>query len=279
MPHSILQTYQDIDWATLRQNALNKKGWKSKGPEDWDKKARSFSNRVKDSRYIDLFLSHLPLNPEMSVIDIGSGPGTLSLPIASKVKKVTALDYSVEMLHIIDEYCNEQHIANIKTVQCAWEDNWSEKDIQPHDIAIASRSMGVRDLRAALTKINDYANQFVFISDRIGPTPFEPAAFKALGRPTNTGPDYIYTINTLYSMGISPNVNILELERDTTYPSIDKAVESYRWMFHQITADETRKLTAYIQSRTVHSDRTGLTVRREAPPRWALIWWQKKHSA
>lgn len=279
MHHSLPQTYQDIDWATLRQNALNQKGWKSKGPADWDKKARSFSNRVKDSRYIDLFLSHLPLNPEMSVLDIGSGPGTLSLPIAAIVKKVTALDYSVEMLHIIDEYCNEQHITNIERVQCAWEDNWGEKGIEPHDIAIASRSMGVNDLRAALTKIDNYANQYVFISDRIGPTPFEPAAFKALGRSTNTGPDYIYTINTLYSMGITPNVNILELERDTTYSSLDRALDSYRWMFHQITADETQKLTAYIKSRIVHSDIQGITVRREAPPKWALIWWHTKYSA
>lgn len=276
MPHSSPQTYSDIDWGSMRSNALKKKGWKSKGPEDWDKKAQSFSDRVKDSKYIDLFLPHLPLSPEMSVLDIGSGPGTLSLPIAQQVKKVTAVDYSQGMLNIITNACKEQERTNIKTIKCAWEDNWQEKGIVPHDIAIASRSTGVKNLRAALDKINNYARQYVFISDRIGATPFEPSAFQAIGRSTNTGPDYIYTINTLYSMGIHPNINVLELDRDTTFPSIEDALQAYRWMFHDITVDETGKLREYIQSKIIHSNSNGLTIRRDDPPKWALIWWHKK---
>ena len=275
MCQSTQETFDDIDWVILRDNALKKKGWKSKGSKDWDKKAQGFSDRVKDSSYTDLFLANLPLDPNMSVLDIGSGPGTLSLPISHKVKTVTALDYSQGMLDIISTTCQKQKIGNISTIRCAWEDNWKEKGLKPHDIAIASRSMGVKDLQAALKKINSYASQYVFISDRIGPTPFEPAAFTALGRSANTGPDYIYTINTLYSMGIHPNVAILELNRDTTYSSIDSALNAYRWMFHDITTDETKKLTRFIQSKVIHSDSNGITVRRDAPPKWALIWWQK----
>ena len=269
------KTYVDIDWAALRANAMNRKGWKSKGPKEWDGKADSFSKRNQDSAYSSLFLSHLPLKSTYSVLDIGSGPGTLAIPISIKVKNVTAIDFSSGMLNTLDTISSVRQINNIQTIQCAWEDDWAAKEIKPHDIAIASRSMGVRDLAAALHKINNYAKRYVFISDRIGDTPFEKSAFQALGRPFETGPDYIYTLNTLYTLGIYPNVTVLKLDRNNVYPGMAEAVDSYSWMFRDITPEETILLEKYISSRIVSAADGKIVVRRDNPPCWALIWWEK----
>lgn len=269
------QTYDDIDWATLRSNALKKKGWRNKKAKDWDGKARSFAGRNKSSLYIDLFLAHLPLGEDLTVLDIGSGPGTLAIPIAREVKTVTALDFSQTMLDTLSELAAAEQLANIKTIHCAWEDDWQVHGIQPHDIAIASRAMGVKDLAAALRKIDDFALQYVFLSDRIGPTPFEIGAFEAVGRPFAPGPDYIYTLNILYTLGIHANVRILTLERDITYDSLEEAIASYSWMFNDITPQETAALEQYIAGQTIGRDGRRLTVRRATVPQWALIWWQK----
>ncbi|KJR99557.1 MAG: hypothetical protein VR65_16225 [Desulfobulbaceae bacterium BRH_c16a] len=270
-----LKTYADIDWTVLRENALKKKGWQNKNAKEWDGKARSFAGRNKSSAYIELFLSHLPLQQDMTVLDIGSGPGTLALPIAKKVKSVTAVDFSRSMLDTLEELAGAERIGNINTVHCAWEDDWQARGIQPHDIAIASRAMGVKDLKAALEKINAFALQYVFLSDRIGVTPFEIGAFEALGRPFAPGPDYIYTLNILYTLGIHANVMVLRLEQDVSYSSMDEAVASYSWMFHDITPPEMAALEHYISRQTISSDADRLTVRRATPPQWALIWWQK----
>ena len=272
----IPRVYEDIDWPTLRANAMNRKGWKSKGPEEWDSKAPAFSKRNKDSLYTSLFLSHLPLKSSYTVLDIGSGPGTLAIPVAGKVKKVTAVDFSGGMLDTLREIAAQEQLSNITTIQCAWEDDWHSRGIEPHDIAIASRSMGVRDLAAALKKIDRYGEKFVFISDRIGQTPFEESAFTALGRPFQPGPDYIYTLNTLYTLGIYPEVNVLQLEADTTYENMAEAVSSYSWMFKDITPEETILLKKYISDRVVGMEGDRVTVRRDNPPRWALIWWEKQ---
>jgi len=269
------KTYKDINWATLRANAMARKGWRSKGPKEWDKKADSFSKRNKDSAYTSLFLSHLPLESSLTVLDIGSGPGTLAIPIATKVNSVTAIDFSRGMLNTLKTVAAEQQINNIATIQCAWEDDWAAKEIKPHDIAIASRSMGVRDLGAALHKIDSYAEKYVFISDRIGDTPFEKSAFTTLGRSFEPGPDYIYTLNTLYTLGIHPNVTVLELDNKTVYTSMAEAVDSYSWMFKAITPEETILLEKYIGRRIVSSENGRIVVRRDNPPRWALIWWRK----
>lgn len=279
MTDSPPKTYADIDWAELRDNALQKKGWRTKKAKDWDGKARSFASRNKSSLYVDLFLAHLPLEKEMSVLDIGSGPGTLAIPVAGKVRSVTAIDFSRTMLDTLEELAAKEGLNNIRTVHCAWEDDWQSRGILPHDIAIASRAMGVDDLAAALKKIDSHALQYVFLSDRIGPTPFEVGAFDAIGRPFAPGPDYIYTLNILYTLGIYANVQVLQLERDVTYESMDEAIASYSWMFNNITPQETAALERYLAGQTVSVDGRRLTVRRTSVPQWALIWWRKNGSA
>ncbi|WP_457575189.1 class I SAM-dependent methyltransferase [Desulfomarina sp.] len=269
------KTYEDIDWPSLRANAMQKKGWKSKGPEQWDRKACSFAKRNKDSRYTSLFLAQLPLEKSHTVLDIGSGPGTLAIPIAGHVKSVTALDFSAQMLSTLNNIAAEEHINNINTIQCSWEDDWQSLPLEPHDIAIASRSMGVEDLPAALEKINRYGKKYIFISDRIGATPFDEHAFVALGRDFQPGPDYIYTLNILYSLGIHANITVLTLDRTTTYENMDAALDSYRWMFNDLTAGELELLKKYITGNIVDKKGQTITVERSHPPRWALIWWKK----
>lgn len=275
MKISAPQSYSEIDWALLRSNALAEKGWKSKTSSDWDQKARSFAGRNTGAEYSDLFVSSLPLRPEYSVLDIGSGPGTLSLPISRKVASVTALDYSKGMLDTLESIAKQEEITNVKTCLCAWEDDWHDKGIVPHDIAIASRSIGVKDLHAALKKINSFGSKYVFLSDRIGSTPFDSGAFDAIGRPFQPGPDYIFTLNILYTLGIHPNIKVLRLAQENTFRDMDHAVEAYRWMFKDLTIKERSLLEQYLIKQTVAKDEGQVTIRRSSPPEWALIWWRQ----
>ena len=179
------------------------------------------------------------------------------------------------MLAILEKQADEKNISNIRTLACAWEDDWTDCGVGIHDMAIASRSLGVDDLFGALGKLNGHARKFVFITDRISPTPFDPAAFKAIGRPFDSGPDYIYTLNALYGMGIHPCMDVLQLERDLIFADMDEALCSYAWMFRDLSAAESRKLQGYIASRILRSDAESLVIRREFSPRWAMIWWKR----
>jgi len=268
-------TYSDIDWNELWQNARRKKSWNSKKVSDWDKKAASFARRNQNSPYVSLFLSRLPLDESMSVLDVGCGPGTLALPLAKMVKSVTCIDYSPAMLELVEKEAGRQKINSIRTVNCSWEDDWSRYGIGRHDITISSRSIGVKDLQGALKKLHDHAKQFVFVTDRISPTPFDPEAFNAMGRDFNAGPDYIYTVNCLYSMNIHPSIHILQLDRDYTFATMEEAFNSYSWMFQDLTPAEKKNLEAYIHSRIISSDDQQIVVRRKYPPRWAMIWWKE----
>ncbi len=93
---------KDLDWGLLWQQANSKKGGRRKQSTDWDQKADSFAHRTVHSVYTDRFIQLLAPKPDWSILDIGCGPGTLALPLAQHTQKVTALDFSGNMLDILN---------------------------------------------------------------------------------------------------------------------------------------------------------------------------------
>ncbi len=275
LPETI-QTINDIDWTTLRARAAAQKTRKKKRAQDWDKRAQGFARRVQETTYTALIMKRLPLTKETTVLDIGSGPGTLSLPIAERAAQVTALDFSEEMLKILRIQAEEKKLDNIKTLPLAWEDDWQQAGVTPHDIAIASRSLAVDDLETALCKLNTFARKQVVIIDKIGAGPMEPEAFAAVGIDLKPGPDYIYTLNILYKMGIVANMEVIEFDQQKNYPSMDDAVAGFLWMFDELTAEQTERLRRYISSISHREEDGSITVVRSSPPQWAIISWTKK---
>jgi len=263
----------DLDWNLLWQQEKSKKTWQEKKACDWDKKAASFAKRTSSSIYVDKFLDLLHPRPQWSILDAGCGPGTLTLPLSPTVRRVTGLDFSGNMLNILRQKATEKKLKNITTCHGSWEDDWQKLQIPRHDVAIASRSLAVHDLQAALTKLSAHAREKVVITDRVKHGPFDPDAFAAIGRPLHTGPDYIYTINLLYRMGYLPTVEYIVLEETLTYSSFTEALSGYSWMFRDLTDDETKQLKEYVASITTTEGDGSVSVHRRLVPIWAYISW------
>ena len=274
--NQVISVYDDIDWTLLWQQSRSRKSWKSKGPEEWDRKAGSFADRTRDSAYVGLVLKQLNLREEMSVLDVGCGPGTLTVPLARIVNRVTALDYSSGMLEVLDQRARQEGLDNIRRVKCAWEDDWSAFDIGRHDVVIASRSMNIPGLEEGLRKLDHYATRLVYVAERIAPSPFDPDAFAALGREFESGPDYIYTLNMLYRLGIYPRVELIELERELHFEDLDRAVQGYAWMFRDLQPEEKRLLEKFLRERIISQEGDHIVIRRDHPQRWALLSWSKE---
>ncbi|MFA6465185.1 MAG: class I SAM-dependent methyltransferase, partial [Desulfurivibrionaceae bacterium] len=218
----------------------------------------------------------LEVEPGWSVLDVGSGPGTLAIPLAGQVRRVTALDYSAAMLGELAKQAKAAGRDNITTIQGSWTDDWQTLAIPRHEVAIASRSLSVDDLQGALRKLNSWATKAVYVVDRVGAGPFDPDLFRAIGRDFEPGPDYIFTLNILYSLGIHARVDFLTLDSTRTYTSREEALQSYRWMVDDLTADEEKLLAAYVDARLSRLDETTWQLARQTPPRWALIWWRTR---
>jgi SAM-dependent methyltransferase len=268
-------TLNDIDWDRIWRDSRLKRSCRSKGRKDWDRKAPSFAKRYIGSSYIDRLLRAIDPAAGDTVLDVGSGPGTLALPLAGMARQVTAIDFSSGMLEELRASAGRQGIENIVTAHASWEDDWQELGIEPHDIAVASRSLSVDDLGAALEKLADWALKKVVITDRVGAGPFDPEIFAAIGRDFDPGPDYIITINMLYRMGINATVDYIPAEYSDSYESQEEAMKSSLWMLDDLSTSERQRFDAYMAERLVKEDDGSWRLLRNHAPKWAVISWNK----
>jgi ubiquinone/menaquinone biosynthesis C-methylase UbiE len=102
-----------------------------------------------------VIIEHLDLRPGMAVLDVGCGPGRLTLPIAKAVGtggEVVAVDIQPGMLQRVHEKARAMNIANVRTVQAAVGDGKLERD--RFDKALLVTVLGeIPDRAAALREI------------------------------------------------------------------------------------------------------------------------------
>lgn len=268
--------FAEIDWNRIWRETRQQRTCKAKGSGDWDRKAASFARRNRHSSYIDRLIGIINPAPTATVLDVGAGPGALAIPLADRVQQVTAVDFSARMLEELTAGATVAGVGNITTVRGAWEDDWSALGLAPHDIAVASRSLAVDDLKAALLKLNNFARQRVYLTDRVGAGPFDPEVFAAVGRSFEPGPDYIITLNLLYSLGIHARVDFIPAEFSSSYASRAEAVDSLLWMLEELQPGEAEKFEAYLTERLSRQADNTWRVARRHQPLWAVLWWEKE---
>jgi ubiquinone/menaquinone biosynthesis C-methylase UbiE len=267
--------YEEIDWNRIWRESRLRRSSKNKGCADWDRKAASFARRNRESSYGDRLIAIIAPDPSATVLDVGCGPGTLAVPLARRVSRVTALDFSAGMLAELEKRAAAEGVANIETVRAAWEDDWESLGVVPHDIAVASRSLSVDDLERALLKLDRFGRKAVYLTDRVGAGPFDPEVFAAVGREFSPGPDYIITYNLLYRLGIRARVDFIPAEYSDRYASREEAVESLAWMLEGLRPGEEEPFETFLEARLRRDPDGSWRVERRVQPLWAVLWWVK----
>lgn len=241
----------------------------------WDKRASSFTEYATGTGYAESFLGLMNADPAWTVLDMACAGGTLAIPLARRVTSVTAVDFSKNMLHILEKRCRDNGITNVKTIHGRWEDDWDALGIGVHDVTIASRSLLSEDVQASINKLNAVAGKQVYISVGVGDGPFDRRLFEATGRVFTRGADYIYFYNLLHQMGIHANVAFIPEDHENRWETFNDAVDAQRWMFDNLTGYEEEKLKCYLLENLLY---TGGQWRLpyERTCRWAVMWWDKE---
>lgn len=241
----------------------------------WDNRAASYTEYAVGTGYSGKFLKIMDPEPDWTVLDMACGGGTLAVPLACKVKSVTAVDFSANMLAVLRRRCLDCGIKNVRTVHGRWEDDWSALGIGTHDVAVASRSLLADDARGSVVKLQNAARKLVFISTMVDTGPYDRLMFEAIGRKFNLGPDYIWYYNLLYEMGIHANVAFVPEHHANSWTNREQALEAQRWMFNGLTAGEEKRLDAYLEEHLfLENGRWWLPYERLC--RWAVMWWKKE---
>ena len=238
----------------------------------WDKRAKQFNESMMQNRErAERQIAKIELAPEYTVLDVGAGTGRLAIPIAKRVTTVTAIDPSIGMLACLQENMEKEGVTNVISVNKRWEDIELGVDIMPHDVVIASGSLGMLDIQEALAKIDAAARRYVYLFTSAGKG-MDKGVWKVIyGETPST--DYIYIYNILHGMEIYANVEISDSDYEQRYGSLDEAVTKMKEMY-DLPSEKEGILREHLSKILVEDENDGtLCVKRKSKS--AMIWWEK----
>jgi hypothetical protein len=158
--------------------------------------------------------------PSWSVLDIGAGPGTLAIPLARRVRRVTAIEPSRPMIRCLERHLAEEKLSNVLIINSRWEDV-SLEEAGRHELVIASYSLNFEDIGEALRKMNRLASQRVCLYWFAGITSREEVRMdlfpQIYGRKYSAFPKINIICNLLYGWGLYPDVEVLQ---QTAFPRV-----------------------------------------------------------
>ncbi|NPA28037.1 MAG: methyltransferase domain-containing protein [Epsilonproteobacteria bacterium] len=127
-----------------------------KRAKDWDRLER----RVKNAKNIaNIILKHIKLEPNYIIADIGAGTGLLSSFFDGKVKKIIAIDNSVNMLN---EFKNKAWKSKIETKKIDLESD--NLDIRVDGFISSMTLHHIKDIKTLFKKLYSSLNNGGFIA-------------------------------------------------------------------------------------------------------------------
>lgn len=212
--------------------------------ERWNKRADDFARDVTEARSkkkTDEFFSLLReagFSPEgATILDIGCGPGSISLPLARAGAKVIALDISTGMLNRLKASAEEEDL-DITPIECSW---WTA-DIDKlgmrnrFDLVVASMTPGIRDVESfdrmmACSKRYCYYSNYIKADPEKIPKEIYIRILKKAPANTIFASGFLYPFMYLYTLGIQPVVKIKykSVKRDQNWlEAAEKAIDFFQ---------------------------------------------------
>ncbi|HWQ66478.1 MAG TPA: methyltransferase domain-containing protein [Methanospirillum sp.] len=257
------ESYQNVHWSQR---------WND------DQSAIRFNKHVIGMRnHSQNLVDGLLINPNYHILEIGPGTGPLTIPLSSRVEHITAIEPSPYMIKVLKENLDEHHIQDVSIIQKRWEDIDPQLDLYgPYDLVLASHSLGMDNLKAAIQKMDDVSSGYVCLFWFFNSS-FLKSAYITLwpslhGKEYNPLPksDVIYQI--LLQMGIHPEFKPYVTENQYRYSSIEEAISDFSINFGFFNRSPPHILEEFIRENSftknddVHIAGTSMN---------AKIWWHK----
>ncbi len=269
--------FWSMEWerATRLSSLHKQKGTQESWIDFWNHISEGYRDRMQnESEIIDEVLqwlvSEIAITQESVILDIGSGPGTFTLPLARRVSHVVALDPAQKMIDTLMMEAERLGIFNITPLCQRWEDSNFEKAF---DLVFASWSPAIRNGNSLMAMHQASRKYCCLVTssgmenfrirnelwERIFQEPFHSFHFHVL-----------YPFNFLYASGFRPNLRFFQKTVYHEEPII-KCVDWYKHYF-KIFIDLTPRETEIIHQYFEDQSEDGL-VKVHEERSMAVMWW------
>lgn len=214
-------------------------------------------------------LAHGLVGPTTSVLDVGCGPGTLSLPLAKAGAAVTALDKSSGMLAALRGQAASDGLE-IKTIQGHWQDYRPPRKSQLVVAGFFPPALSP----GGLDQLEQWSSGNCALTLGTGNEPYEfrkQLWADVLQMPFHKGSHHLScAVNYLIAAGRRPNLRHLHWPSRFCQPveTVAQFYRSYFAIFGRSGPEVERKIAAVLER---HS-RQGM-VRAQGTVQLAVLWW------
>lgn len=239
-----------------RQKGIDRVEW-------WNQRAPGFADRYskKGGEKQDMVFRTLEqsgfINPDMEMLDIGCGPGNYAIPLASRFKRVVALDPSSKMLSILMERAASSGIDNIEPVCMSWEDvdlsklKWQGR----FGLVAAIKTPGITNAQA-LKKMVDASCMACFYNGFIKREDYAQndiwrILYNEEKPPLSADPFYVFHL--LHAWGFLPTIELRE-HLDQKMISTKEAQEQLMMImkpYKDIKGTMAEQIHGYVQQNTI----------------------------
>jgi len=236
-----------VNWELLRRSHFVIPSDSKTSGVDWNTITEMYDGMAKlEKVFTQKQVDAMCLSKDDTVVDIGCGPGRLTVPMAQKAKSVTCVNAYEKMLERCMHNATHAGLENVKPLFQNWLDEDAVEKIGKHDIAVASRSVGMFDL----LKLNQLATKYVFVMSFANAPSLREIQLDFLEGITDVPPlkarpddrlfDYNLTFNMIYDMGANPSVVVLDDGFEAYYTSREEAYEALRFVGEILPKHEKR---------------------------------------
>ena len=271
---------EEINWEKIwaekfeERRQLMREG-KDIDAEYWSKRAESYSdgqttNGFEYGRKAVEALHEL-ITPESEVLDIGAGPGTLLIPFATKVAKVTAVEPAIGMIECLKRNAEQREIENFETINSTWQDVEISDIDQRFDLVICSHAVWFfKDLWEQLRRMEQASKEYCCLVNGVTPYgDFDILWREVMGeerkRPFGTEQNVLY--NILYEWGRHTNVKMVSY---TSQIPIESWITSREMLFDRYI-DVTPEVKKLIREHVSDRAQDGVY---KIDGQAAVMWWK-----
>lgn len=129
------------------------------------KSAGDFTRRIKQSDYefgrkASELLKEI-VDADSTVLEIGTGPGTLTVPLSGVVKEITGYDFSEINIRNLEANLEENNIKNVEIINANWNDVDGSKFKDSFNLVVCSHFLWqIEDLEELLKRMEDASKKY-----------------------------------------------------------------------------------------------------------------------
>ncbi len=201
-----------MDLAYIQQNWHNRAdGDSAAAIRAWDSVADDYVGKneisFRDNGFLQFVQSRVPLNREMTVLDVGCGTGAYAFAMADRVKSVVGLDFSPAMVQNAGIYAEEHGVRNASFLVRDWWHCPEEEFRKKYDFVFAHTTPAIADY-ATLVKMIAASRRYCALCKHARRSGAVADQVRALaGLSPQTGDDSVaYAFDTIWGCGFNPEV-------------------------------------------------------------------------